>query len=109
METQRVRGVELRGEEPKRLALSDGSGLVLDCESTRDGRVQWKRLGERRPCAGTKRISVAEAMELAGEEYAWYVAVRTRAEAEWMREVGSWYGREAEELSRQLEGARSRI
>ncbi len=66
MPEQRVRGVGLHGDEPKRLSLSDGSRLVLDPESSRRGRgVRWKRIGWRRR-DGSNEISVAEARALAG-------------------------------------------
>src|SRR3954454_18677962 len=47
MADERVRGIQLHGEEPKRLALSDGSRLSLDCEAG-DGRIGWRRIGWRR-------------------------------------------------------------
>jgi hypothetical protein len=101
MAVDRVRGVGLRGDEPKRLALSDGSRLLLDCESTADPLVTWKRVGRHRPHE-RREISVPEARELAGEDYATYVATRTRAEAEWMRAVADWYRDQADQLESQL-------
>ena len=96
MADEQVRGTTLRGDEPKRLELSDGSRLLLDGSADQD-RVEWKRLGRRR-----SRLSVAEARRLAGDEYAGYVATRTRAEAEWLRAVADWYREQADRLQREL-------
>ena len=60
MTEQRVQGVGLHGDEPKRLNLSDGSRLVLDLESRRGRGVRWKRVGWRRR-DGSNEVSVAEA------------------------------------------------
>lgn len=46
-----------------------------------------------------------EALELAGDAYSDYVAVRTRAEAEWMRAVADWYREQAELLAYELRAA----
>jgi hypothetical protein len=91
-----VRGLTLRGDEPKRLELSDGSRLALDATSDRD-RSEWRRLGRRR-----SRLSVAEAIALAGGEYAPYVTTRTRAEVEWLRAVADWYRQQADRLQGEL-------
>jgi hypothetical protein len=107
MAGERVRGIHLHGEAPQRLALSDGSRLLLDCESEH-GPVGWRRLGWRREGRHggvTNAISLAEAIEAAGEEYARYVAVRTRAEAAWMRAVADWYREQADRLEASLNGA----
>ncbi len=102
MPEQRVRGVGLHGEEPKRLSLSDGSRLVLDSESSRRGRgVRWKRIGWRRR-DGSNEVSVDEARQLAGSRFDDYVTTRTKAEAEWMRAVADWYREQADGLSGQL-------
>jgi hypothetical protein len=101
MPEQRVRGVGLHGDEPKRLSLSDGSRLSLDPESARRGRIGWKRVGWRRR-DGSNEISVAEARDLAGDGFESYVVTRTRAEAEWMRAVADWYHEQADRLSAQL-------
>jgi hypothetical protein len=63
--------------------------------------VEWRRLGRRR-----STMSVSEATALAGEEFADYVEVRTRAEAEWMRAVSDWYREQADHLERELADAR---
>jgi hypothetical protein len=94
-----IRGSTLRGETPQRLQLSDGTRLMLDGTADQ-GRVQWRRLGRRRD-----NVSVSEAASLAGEEYAPYVAVRTRAEAEWLRAVSDWYREQADRLQRELADA----
>jgi hypothetical protein len=99
MDGQRVRGLTLRGDEPKRLELSDGSRLTLDATSDRD-RSEWRRLGRRR-----WNLTVSAAIDLAGEEYAGYVAVRTRAEVEWLRAVADWYRQQADRLQGQLADA----
>src|SRR5436305_755949 len=93
MAGERVRGIHLHGDAPQRLALSDGSRLLLDCE-TAHGPIGWRRLGWRREGRHggvTNVISLAEAIDAAGDEYAHYIAVRTRAEAAWMRAVADWY------------------
>lgn len=96
MADRRVRGLTLRGDEPKRLELSDGSRLALDVTSDRD-RSEWRCLGRRR-----SRLSVADAIALAGDEYAGYVTVRTRAEVEWLRAVADWYRQQADRLQGEL-------
>jgi hypothetical protein len=100
MADKRVRGTRLRGDDPRRLQLSDGSRLLLDGETPDQGRVEWRRLGRRR-----SNVSVSEAVDLAGEEFAAYVAVRTRAEVEWLRAVSDWYRQQAERLQSQLADA----
>jgi hypothetical protein len=93
-----VRGTGLCGETPRRLALSDGSRLLLD--GAADGhRPVWRRVGGRRP----EGLSVDDALELAGPGYAEYVEVRTRAEVEWMRAVADWYRAQARALELDLD------
>jgi hypothetical protein len=96
MADQQVRGFALRGDEPKRLELSDGSRLMLDATSE-ENRTEWRRLGRRH-----SNLSVADAVDLAGDDYAGYVATRTRAEVEWLRAVGDWYREQADRLQGQL-------
>jgi hypothetical protein len=103
-EAGELRGVWTRGAEPKELVLSDGSRLAL--APAEQGRVRWRRTGGRDEAAGT--VSVDEALELAGEEFAGYVAVRTRSEAEWMRTVAEWFGEQAERLESELAGSARR-
>jgi hypothetical protein len=102
MPEERVRGVGLHGDEPKRLSLSDGSRLVLDHESSRRGRgVSWKRVGWRRR-DWSNELSVGQARELAGDRFDDYVTTRTKAEAEWMRAVADWYRAQADRLCAEL-------
>ncbi len=96
MADDRVRGKTLRGDAPRRLELSDGTRLMLDGEAEQD-RILWRRLGRRR-----SNVSVSEAVDLAGAEFAEYVAIRTRAEVEWLRAVSDWYCQQAERLQGQL-------
>jgi hypothetical protein len=99
MADQQVRGSALRGDEPQRLELSDGSRLMLDGECGED-RTEWRRLGRRH-----SNLSVSEAVDLAGDEYTDYVEVRTRAEVEWLRAVADWYRQQADRLQGQLADA----
>ena len=101
MSYEQVRGTTLRGDEPKRLELSDGSRLLLDGSASQD-RVGWRRIGRRDGSVHHQGISVADAKSLAGDDYAGYIATRTRAEAEWLRAVGDWYRDEANRLQREL-------
>jgi hypothetical protein len=100
MSDSTIRGTRLRGDAPSRLDLSDGSRLMLDGTADQE-RVEWRRLGRRRT-----RVSVSEAARLAGDEFAEYVTVRTRAEAEWLRAVSDWYREQADRLQRELVDAR---
>lgn len=99
-----IRGIEVQGAEPKELMLSDGSKLHLESEPVERGRVEWRRSADGEPQGGDP-VSLGEALALAGRDYAGYVAVRTRAEAEWMRAVADWYSEQAELLSSELRAA----
>jgi hypothetical protein len=99
-EAGELRGVWTRGGEPKELVLSDGSRLAL--RSAERGKVQWLRTDA--PDGDGGVLSVDQALELAGADYADYVTVRTRAEAEWLRAVADWCGGEAERLDHELGG-----
>jgi hypothetical protein len=99
-----VRGIEVQGTEPKQLKLSDGSRLWLEAEPIEHGRVEWMRADPGGEPDGDP-VSLDEALDIAGDEFASYVAVRTRAEAEWMRVVAEWYRERADELARDLAGA----
>ena len=99
-EHHELRGVWLRGRDPKHLVLSDGSLLRLMPEATSEGRAGWQREGVER--GRNEPLTVPQAREIAGEEFSHYVEVRTRAEAQWLRELGQWCGREAERLEREL-------
>jgi hypothetical protein len=96
MTEEQGRGMTLHGDEPKRLELSDGSRLMLDAASDEDRKV-WRHLGR-----GHRSVSVGEARDLAGDEFADYVEVRTRAEVEWLRAVADWYRQRADRLQSQL-------
>lgn len=102
MSAERVHGVDVHGNEPKQLMLSDGSRLTLDPDGDGPGPVRWRRLGWRRR-GGSNEVSTAEAATLAGERFRDYVEVRTRAEAQWMREVADWYRHQADRLERELD------
>ncbi len=93
-------GVWTRGADPKELVLSDGSRLLLESGMASDGEVAWRRTDGRDETQGN--VSVPEAVELAGDAYAGYVAVRTRAEAEWLKAIAEWCGQEASRLERGL-------
>lgn len=93
-----VRGVWVRGEQPKELVLSDGSRLRLRA-GLDEGEVGWLRTD---PHGCSTRISTAEAAALAGREFRRYVSVRTRAEAEWLRTIAERCTAEASELDRGL-------
>ena len=95
-----TRGVWTRGEHPRELVLNDGSRLLLEPALDTDGQVSWRRTDGREDTEA--RVSVPEAMELAGAGYSDYVSVRTRAEAEWLRAVASWCGAEASRLEEGL-------
>jgi hypothetical protein len=97
-----IRGIEIDGAEPKELVLSDGSRLCLETEPADRGRVEWRRNTDG---SGGDPVSLHEALDLAGDEYSGYVAVRTRAEVEWLRAVADWYREQAELLARELRGA----
>jgi hypothetical protein len=93
-----IRGVWTRGEEPKELVLSDGSRLHL--KPAERGRVVWERA---ETLDGRDRVvSMPEALELAGDEFADYVTVRTRTEAAWLRAVAEWCSIEAGRLEGEL-------
>jgi hypothetical protein len=95
-----IQGIRVGGEEPKVLQLSDGSVLELDPENGHGG--SWTRVGD----DGIEwPISVDEAAALAGDDFAPYVHVRTRAEVEWMRVVAESYANRAEKLSTELRNA----
>jgi hypothetical protein len=98
-----IRGVWTRGSDPQELVLSDGSRLLLETGLGGEGEAAWRRTDGRDETEG--RVSVPEAFELAGDAYTDYVAVRTRAEAEWLRAVAEWCGTEAGRLERGLSHA----
>ncbi len=101
-EMHEIHGVQVGGREPKALMLSDGTRLALEDDESPGGRVEWTRHD------GTEdgeEVSVTEALNLAGENHAEYVTVRTRAEIEWLNLVSEWYREQAERLSLDLAAA----
>ncbi|MEK6277074.1 MAG: hypothetical protein AABM29_03565 [Actinomycetota bacterium] len=50
-------------------------------------------------------VSVAEDMDLAGDEFIEYVRVRTRAEVEWLRLLAEWCQEQAERITADLDRA----
>lgn len=104
-----VRGIQLRGTEPKVLVLSDGSELALNPDSAMVGSVEWKRFFPEQGVE-TREVTIAEALALAGSDFAKYVTVRTRSEIEWIRVVVEWIddlaremGTQADQLEEKLE------
>jgi hypothetical protein len=100
-----VRGVEVGGREPKALLLSDGNRLALEDGAGPGGRANWTVVGD--DGHDGPGVSVADAIDIAGEDHAEYVRVRTRAEVEWLRLVSEWFADQAERLDRDLAGARA--
>ena len=94
-----VRGVEVGGHEPKALLLSDGTRLALGSDGARSGTSGWTRIG----ADEGEQLSVTDAMSLAGEEYADYIQVRTRAEVAWLELIAEWYQLAAERLRGDLD------
>lgn len=102
IDNHRARGAWLRGEAPRELVLSDGTRLML--APIEGGGIEWHRrdgLEER-----TRVLSAGEAQELAGD-WADYVSVRTRSEAEWLRTLAEWCSTEADRLDAELADCRS--
>ncbi len=97
-----VRGVQVGGNDPKALLLSDGTRLALEDEGATGTTATWIRVGSQ---DAEDQVSVTDAIALAGEEYAGYVRVRTRAEAAWLELISEWYAVEAARLRGDLDGA----
>jgi hypothetical protein len=100
MDSEQVQGVKIGGRDPKALLLSDGSRLALEDEVGPGGRADWAQVGD--DGAAANGITVSEAVNLAGDEYAEYVKVRTRSEVAWLRLVSEWFDAEAARLDREL-------
>jgi hypothetical protein len=100
MEANGVQGVQVGGREPKALLLSDGTRLSLEEDIGPGGRADWTLVGDDED--GAEGLSVGDAIRLAGDEYADYVRVRTRAEIAWLQLVSEWFNDEAERLDRDL-------
>jgi hypothetical protein len=100
-----VQGVQVRGRAPKALELSDGTTLALEERAQRESLTEWVLTGQAQP--DESAVSVAQAMSLAGEEYAEYVSVRTRSEVAWLRLVSEWFAEQADRLDGELSAARA--
>jgi hypothetical protein len=100
-----TRGVRVGGRAPKALLLNDGTRLALEDEAGPGGRSNWTLVGE--DGHDGPGISVAQALQIAGEEHAEYVRVRTRSEVAWLRVVSEWFEEQAERLDRDLATARA--
>jgi hypothetical protein len=96
-----VRGIKVGGGEPKALLLSDGTRLALEEDGAADGAASWTRVSEGEGEGG--RLTVDDAIALAGDEYAGYVEVRTRAEVAWLELISEWYRHAAERLKTDLD------
>lgn len=104
MEAKDAQGVGVGGREPKALLLSDGTRLALEEDIGPGGRAEWTLVGD--DGEGTDRITVSDAVRIAGEQHADYVRVRTRAEVAWLRLVAEWFDGEAKRLDTDLASAR---
>jgi hypothetical protein len=102
MEAKGVQGVQVGGREPKALLLSDGSRLALEEEGP-GGRADWMLLGDRDDV--DRDLSVAEAIQIAGNRHADYVRIRTRSEVAWLRLVSEWFEEQARRLDSELTAA----
>jgi hypothetical protein len=94
-----VTGVKVGGREPKALLLSDGTRLALEDVGAAGGVPSWVRVG----ADDDRQLTIEDALSLAGDEYAGYVKIRTRAEAAWLELVGEWYRVEADRLRGQVD------
>jgi hypothetical protein len=105
--TKSTQGVQVGGREPKALLLSDGTRLSLEEDIGPGGRADWTLVGDD-GTEGAEGLSVTDAVNIAGDEYAEYVRVRTRSEVAWLRLVSEWFDDQAERLDRDLAAAGSR-
>ena len=103
MEGKQVEGIQVGGREPKALLLSDGTRLSLEDEAGPGGRADWTVVGDEG--IGAEGLTVADAVQIAGDEYADYVRVRTRAEVAWLSLVSEWFDAEAQRLDSELASA----
>jgi hypothetical protein len=103
MEAKTIQGIQVGGREPKALLLNDGTRLALEEDIGPGGRADWTRVGD--DGIGTEGLSVVDALQVAGNEYADYVRIRTRSEIAWLRLVSEWFDDEAERLDRELTDA----
>jgi hypothetical protein len=95
MNTQDMQGVQL----------SDGTTLTLEEKAQNESLTEWVLTGAEKPSDGT--VSVAQAMNLAGDEHGEYVSVRTRSEVAWLRMVSEWFAEQADRLDGELAAAHS--
>jgi hypothetical protein len=103
MEANGVQGIQVGGREPKALLLSDGTRLSLEEDIGPGGRADWTLVGD--DGTGADGLTVADALRVAGEEYADYVRIRTRSEIAWLRLVAEWFDSEAKRLDGDLASA----
>jgi hypothetical protein len=106
MEAKSVHGIQVGGREPKALLMNDGTRLSLEEDIGPGGHADWTLVGDEG--TGTEGISVGDALQVAGDEYADYVRIRTRAEIAWLRLVSEWFDEEAKRLDRELTEAGTR-
>jgi hypothetical protein len=106
MEAKSVQGIQVGGREPKALLMNDGTRLSLEEDIGPGGRADWTLVGDEG--TGTEGISVADALRVAGDEYADYVRIRTRSEIAWLRLVSEWFDSEAQRLDHELTEAGTR-
>jgi hypothetical protein len=99
MDATAVQGIKVGGREPQALLLSDGTRLALEEEGP-GGRADWVLVGD--DPAADRELSVADAMQIAGEQHAEYVRIRTRAEVAWLQLVSEWFDQEARRLDAEL-------
>ena len=102
MKANGMQGVQVSGREPKALLMSDGSRLALEEEGP-GGRADWVLLGD--TGIGDRELSVADALQIAGDQHADYVRIRTRSEVAWLRLVSEWFEEEARRLDYELSEA----
>jgi hypothetical protein len=103
MEAKTVQGIKVGGREPKALLLNDGTRLSLEEDIGPGGRADWTLVGD--DGIGADGLTVADAIQVAGDEYADYVRIRTRAEIAWLRLVSEWFDDEAKRLDGDLTDA----
>ena len=103
MEAKTVQGIQVGGREPKALLLNDGTRLALEEDIGPGGRADWTLVGD--DGTGADGLTVADAIQVAGDEYADYVRIRTRSEIAWLRLVSEWFDDEAQRLDRELTDA----
>ena len=96
-----VQGVQVGGGDPKVLELSDGTTLALEEKAQSESLTEWVLTGSE----SNDGVSVAQAMSLAGDDYANYVSVRTRSEVAWLRLVSEWFAEQADRLDSDLAAA----